>query len=934
MPSLCVPRLTFAFLFMALVLTLTLPSYGAERSRSAEPATDKTPVAVLENDTLRIEVSSVGGKIMSLRDKLRGREEVKVLPYVAGINEVRYQAVLNVNDASTRFELASGRNEQGDATVTAWAQATPTDDLPAAAKVTKRYTLEGQSGRIRIALELANEGREEIALMPWVRNLINRGLKELPEEAHMTEFGGYLRGNPIPGKPQAAKSLDWHFIPAASWSSRVVLPIEEGSNTLALVLRPEDMLKIYNWHRSLEDFCTQEVIAAPLIVEPGGRQTWEYYLVVAPPVRNIVYCSPELIVGCSPHPTGIPAATPELTLSFAAAGAIDDSVQVNAELVSMTKTKRSMFEFAIPALPASGIFQKSIPVELADATNYQLRLRFTRSGQSWYPGHAVGDREELIIPLVVGTQTTTERVFPLRTKGVSRLPRVEPRALQLPRVASNAAFEAFAYPSSERCFKHDTIQSSGDAPMRMYAARGEYESCQLLLRPAGSNKQEFAVTGTELAGPNGSRVACESVNEFVYVPTQTPSGYNARKLVGEYPEALVPVERVTLAGEHNHPLFVTYRVPHDAQPGLYRGVVRLAAGNVRYEIPVEMTVWNFEIPRRTNHMEPATSLKNGNLQALKVKAADGHVMSVPELQRAIVDMHLTYRLTPCDSGIVNNLLALKFPAFESEMNEFVARGATKIYLGSVPQLTAQADNVPKIEAYLKGKGWLDYFYVRAGFDEASPDLIPKIKANCEAWKRLSTIPIMETYYHDEPRELFGLIDIWSRSLAKAPWITERMAAGDRFWRVNMFPNDLESPPWRTRIMYLNLWDHGYTGTYIWTVKYWDGITKWGEDYWSDAGVANLGAVLMWPDERGLLSTIRLEALRDAIEDNATFWLLREKVQSLDGKQFDNPKQSAALEKAREICSSPSISDTIHSATDLERVRVAAGDALSVLNELR
>jgi hypothetical protein len=268
------------------------------------------------------------------------------------------------------------------------------------------------------------------------------------------------------------------------------------------------------------------------------------------------------------------------------------------------------------------------------------------------------------------------------------------------------------------------------------------------------------------------------------------------------------------------------------------------------------------------------------------------------------------------------------------MNDFVAAGATKIYLGSVPQLTAQAENVPKIEAYLKSKGWLDYFYVRAGFDEASPDLIPKIKANCETWKKLSTIPIMETYYHDEPRELFGLIDIWSRPMIHAPWIDQRMAAGDRFWRVNTFPNDMESPPWRIRRTYINLWDHHFTGTYIWSIKYWDGITKWGEDYWSDAGVANLGAVLMWPDERGLLSTIRLEALRDAIEDNALFWMLREKLEALEKSPPKDAAQSMAFDKARKLCSQASLSDTINSAEELERLRVEVGDTLSVLNQTR
>lgn len=908
---------------------------GGAACQSVEPVAANAPIAVLENDTLRVEVTSIGGRILGLRDKLRRRDEVKVLPYLSGMNEVRYQAVLNVNDMVTPFTLESGRDADGNPTVSATARAMPTEDLPTAATVTKRYTLLGNSGRIRIALEIANHGGEDIALMPWVRNLVNRGTKELPEEAHMTEYGAYRRGNPIPGKPGASKTLDWHFIPAANWSSRVVLPVEDGSNTLAMVLRPEDMLKIYNWHRPLEDFCTQEVIAAPMFVKPGDKRIWEYYLVIAPPVRNIVYCSPDLVVGVSPHPTGIAASTRELTLSLAGTDVIKD-LHVIAKLVSLADPQKelSTFELDVAGLTMTAAVEKKVLVEFRDGTNYQLRLRFTHGGKPWLPGNAVGDREDVIIPLVVGAFVTAEKVFPLRTKGVSRLPKIEPRRVKAPRVAANAAFETFSFPTSERCYKQDTIECAGDAPLRLYASRGEYESCQLLLVPQSAGKQEFAVTANALLGPDGGQVVCESVNEFAYVTTQVPSGYNARKLIGEYPEALVPIKKATLDGERNHPLFVTYRVPKAAKPGLYRGAVRLTAGATSHDIPVEMKVWNIEIPLRTRYLEPATSLKMGRrIGNLQVTDADGRKLTDVELRKKIVDMHLAYRLTPCDSGMVRNLLTQNLSAFEAEMNEFVARGATKIYLGSIPQLMTQAATIPKIEAYLKANGWSDYFYVRAGFDEASPDLIPKIKANCEQWKKVSSIPIMETYYHDDPRELYGLIDIWSRPMTKAPWISERMAAGDRFWRVNAFLNDLETPPWRIRKTYLNLWDHRFTGTYIWCVKYWDGIAKWGEDYWSDAGVANLGAVLMWPDERGLLSTIRLEAMRDAIEDNALFWMLRDKVKSLEGKMPQNPEQAAALTSARQLCELASVSDTVNSAADLERVRRQAGDALSVLNEL-
>jgi hypothetical protein len=88
---------------------------------------------------------------------------------------------------------------------------------------------------------------------------------------------------------------------------------------------------------------------------------------------------------------------------------------------------------------------------------------------------------------------------------------------------------------------------------------------------------------------------------------------------------------------------------------------------------------------------------------------------------------------------------------------------------------------------------------------------------------------------------------------------------------------------------------------------------------------------MWPHETGILSTIRLEAMRDGLEDNALLWLLREKVDSLAGKVPQKPAQAAALAKARALCESGPLADKLNSLADLQRIRVEAGDALSTLN---
>jgi hypothetical protein len=259
----------------------------------------------------------------------------------------------------------------------------------------------------------------------------------------------------------------------------------------------------------------------------------------------------------------------------------------------------------------------------------------------------------------------------------------------------------------------------------------------------------------------------------------------------------------------------------------------------------------------------------------------------------------------------------------------VASGATKVYLGSVNALLkSHGADLESIEKYLDSKGWQDYFYVRPGFDEASTDLVQQIAEVCRKWKAVSTIPIMETYYHDGAEPLFGLMDIFCRGgfYSVPEWVRKRMKAGDEFWKVNMKPEPFENDPWRYRRKSLGFFDTGFTGTYIWTIKQWHRVADWGEDYWCDSGVGNLDAVMIWPHESGVLATIRLEAMRDAIEDNALLWMLREKVKSLEGRP-----ETDALRKARALLSAAPLSEKIESAEDMDRLRIEAGGLLSELN---
>ena len=908
---------------------------AAEHASITPP--EQVGALVLENELLRVTVSPIGARVISLLDKIRQREDVKNLPYVGGINQVRYGAVLKLDEARDPFTLTLTRLPDGSQKLTAIAKVQPTDDQPGAATVTKEYLLAPGSSCLRLALEVRNEGREELGLIPWVRNLLLRGTTEQPEEAHMTEHGALLSGRPLPGaRDRPATRGDLHYVPAANWSSRVVLPLDKPANTLVLVTRPEDMFKLYNWHRGHEDFSTLEVIAQPFFAQPGASFRWDYAMLWAPPLRNIAYASTELVIGVSPHPTWLAPETKELVLEFAATRELA-GIKAHARLVAVSQPEKILQEndFALPGLSPRSVASHKLAVNLQDGGSYQLRLTFTRDGQPFAPDAMAREQREVIIPLVTGQHAQAPAVFAKQTQAQGRLRRLDPQVRAARLAYACDAFDAFSYPAAQRCFQGDTFQMTDKGPLELTACAGEYESLQLVLMPKDQRDTALAVAGSELTGPAGAKVSCESINDFLYVTTKTPSSYNALFPVGDYPEALLPVKQTVLKPAGNHPLFITWHVPRAALPGVYRGTIMLTTGAVRHDIPVEMKVWNIQLPLRGRWMEFASSLKGTALS--EARHADGTPFTRDEQRDAVVDMHLKYRLTPCDSGMTANLLKGDFPAFEKDMQKFVAGGATKIYLGSIPALLkSHAARMPKIESYLAAKGWTDYFYVRPGFDEASVDLVPQMKAVCQEWKKISRVPIMETYYHDERAdELHGLLDIWSRSFPAtgAPaWCRERMTAGDRFWKVNAMPGIMEGEPWISgRKRYVDLWDLRVTGSYNWTVKQWSGVKQWGTDYWCDNGVGNLAAVLMWPHETGILSTIRLEAMRDGLEDNALLWMLREKVEAMEGMTPATPAQIAALAKARALCHDGPLAAKIESLADLIRIRLEAGEALSALN---
>lgn len=124
------------------------------------------------------------------------------------------------------------------------------------------------------------------------------------------------------------------------------------------------------------------------------------------------------------------------------------------------------------------------------------------------------------------------------------------------------------------------------------ALRGESEAFQLVVNADYGNIDDVGVTVAPLTGPGGARIPENAVSVYFeyYVTVRTLGGRNGA--AGEVPDALPPLtEPFDLAKAQAQPLFVVVDVPRDAKPGKYTGdVVVTAEGAGAEKLALEVDV--------------------------------------------------------------------------------------------------------------------------------------------------------------------------------------------------------------------------------------------------------------------------------------------------------------------------------------------------------
>jgi hypothetical protein len=165
--------------------------------------------------------------------------------------------------------------------------------------------------------------------------------------------------------------------------------------------------------------------------------------------------------------------------------------------------------------------------------------------------------------------------------------------------------EIYSAPNSVKIMRDESYADKGEAAFCIETAKNEYEGAQIIVTPK-RDVTFTAVLSGDLKSQSGARIFAENVEIFamhyIEVTEPTTDGFGT----GFYPDALVPMQSYvdarhnTIAKNQNQGIYLLVKTNANTPAGIYTGSVKLVLGNDITDIPVRVTVWDFTLPEQTH----------------------------------------------------------------------------------------------------------------------------------------------------------------------------------------------------------------------------------------------------------------------------------------------------------------------------------------------
>jgi hypothetical protein len=490
-----------------------------------------------------------------------------------------------------------------------------------------------------------------------------------------------------------------------------------------------------------------------------------------------------------------------------------------------------------------------------------------------------------------------------------------------------ADWQVWTVTETRRVLREDPAEKP--TAVGLACARNEWRGFQILVRSKMALRG-IRIEAGDLVGPGGAVLASSQSRLFRQhqFHLTAPSYRNSFFRPGWYPDALIPASHpmtghplsaarfvampFDLPADQTHGFWVDLYVPAGTKAGDYRGTYRVrSAEGLTAKIPVDLTVWDFALPQtptlKTEFGSPSHSLisyyKNRSKagKGKKLGDEDAAFLQVSQLLsehrfNATPRVGLTPQAQPDGT--------FRIPSEQIRaLREFVDRFHVNAVATPHP---SQAVRDPEAESK-QLKAWLAawdraaveldrpnvHFYtylLDEPNDEKAYSYVQKWGRAIRQFKSALKVMVVEQTLTQDPKwgNLNGATDIWCPlfCLHDEATAAQRRALGETVWTYTaLCQGEKMSPWWQTDFPLLNYrvpswiaWRYRMQG-----LLYWGSMSVWSfvDDPWTEPGTYDLRkrengplfngeGSLLYPARdvgyEGVVSSMRLKALRDSIED--------------------------------------------------------------------
>lgn len=499
---------------------------------------------------------------------------------------------------------------------------------------------------------------------------------------------------------------------------------------------------------------------------------------------------------------------------------------------------------------------------------------------------------------------------------------------------------------------HRTALPAGpwEGPVSISGARGEGESIQLALVPTGRDLRGVRVTLSPFTqnGGGGADIPASAAEiyrvGYVHVKGPSPGVAAVDCQRAWWPDPLLPVTEPFDVRGVVQGIWIDLFIPRTATPGLYTGTVEIRAAEHSERVPIRLEVFDFALP--VAHSLRQFFVLRPLLISRKYFGGDGdaYMMHLPlEKFFPLMDVFLKRRIGVQVFGNewrrdptaampylkekkTANGWSFDFHDTLRVLEHARANGSRTLFCGIADEARVSAPGYFEfLDAYLAAvqpeferKGWMNeaVFYMvdepwSAGRIKANIRLAAAMDRAAPQLKRLMTGP-------QDPR-LDGLSQIWvpkglpdaetahpDRRRALEAW---RKSEAEMWWYIccvpgHPYPNFfVDYPTLDTREVFWLTWKYHKTGFLYWGLAYHGDpkeMTPDGPTERYSVGPSLMGngdgTLCYYAPKLGLYPSIRLDAVRDGLEDYEYFAMLRQ----LAERAKNGGAGAAWLRRAKEL----------------------------------